>query len=513
MLAPSPPTRIQIVQNEAFSIAIQTNDEASPFSEAATPTTTESTQQPTVPPLPMSQRNFANAVTEEGPKGFSDEGNNMHQQPSLWACNRVESLEVLIRRALTESENGDNSSTKSISGSDSDTLLFALASSDPLSGLFGNASLHTLRLVFPRHLSTVSAAGMDEREGVYFPCGEPDAFNYAFIFTILSAEVENWSGPQTPAPHPPLHEVPPTLVAGERPERLTQRFASVRRDPDLLLVDRCGERVLIKGEEGSSVGRPSEWGDARRTSALLGPIGGFVRPSDLLSGAAPQLALAFNGSIVTAGYSSSQNEEADALGTPRSGLAAVVEDCTSPAAVVPFVPIFPTAPITPSAELSVSLSAALSVASPSAHPSASATSELFASPSLENSSTLTIPRRLLRLIPPPDKIKDTAAALQQVSGGVVSVVAVAGGVTGAGQLGVANALTRLASCTEDDGDDDETLPILVHPLQFSFYSTGGGDGLRGAYAASVISNTIIISSLHSISTGRAAAPPASSTPS
>ena len=113
------------------------------------------------------------------------------------------------------------------------------------------------------------------------------------------------------------------------------------------------------------------------------------------------------------------------------------------------------------------------------------------------SLTLSISRRKDKprtLAPIPAPLSDAANKATVVTGGIVSVVAIAGGVSVVGgQLGVANALTRMASCVEETDDEvDDALPLLVHPLQFSLFDTAAGDGLRGAYAASVISNTIII---------------------
>eukprot|EP00744_Colponema_vietnamica_P007526 GILI01010824.1.p1 GENE.GILI01010824.1~~GILI01010824.1.p1 ORF type:complete len:1228 (-),score=115.90 GILI01010824.1:112-3423(-) len=90
--------------------------------------------------------------------------------------------------------------------------------------------------------------------------------------------------------------------------------------------------------------------------------------------------------------------------------------------------------------------------------------------------------------PPPEKpIPVAVAAAKKVTtaaGVAVAVTAVAS-VTG-GQLGVANAILRIANC-QDANDDDEALPILMHPLQFSF----GSDNYEN-YAAGAISNTLIV---------------------
>ena len=87
-------------------------------------------------------------------------------------------------------------------------------------------------------------------------------------------------------------------------------------------------------------------------------------------------------------------------------------------------------------------------------------------------------------------MKDALQLASPAIGAVASVSAVVS-VSG-GQLGVANAMMRLASCDEDDEaeEDNSDVPVLVHPLRFSF----GGWGATGAYAAAAVGNTIIIPS-------------------
>ena len=124
------------------------------------------------------------------------------------------------------------------------------------------------------------------------------------------------------------------------------------------------------------------------------------------------------------------------------------------------------------------------------------------SPSLVPSPTAALPQTpTLRVVKPipatpvTDIYKGTALAV----GAVTSVTAVVG-ISG-GQLGVANAMVRLASCgggngDGDDDDDDDTaddVPVLVHPLRFSVFSRRDGPhGADGAYIAAALSNTVVV---------------------
>eukprot|EP00744_Colponema_vietnamica_P013092 GILI01018364.1.p1 GENE.GILI01018364.1~~GILI01018364.1.p1 ORF type:complete len:891 (-),score=47.06 GILI01018364.1:97-2460(-) len=78
-----------------------------------------------------------------------------------------------------------------------------------------------------------------------------------------------------------------------------------------------------------------------------------------------------------------------------------------------------------------------------------------------------------------------AQKVKEVTSIVVTVTAVAS--VAGGQLGVANAIVRMADC-EDPGDiDGGSLDILVHPLQFSF-----GDRAYQRYSAGAISDTLLV---------------------
>ena len=100
-------------------------------------------------------------------------------------------------------------------------------------------------------------------------------------------------------------------------------------------------------------------------------------------------------------------------------------------------------------------------------------------------------------IPPPPTVVIGAAAQGAISAvGVVAAVSSVASVNG-GQLGVANAVLRLAGCAEAEGDDSgleeaaSDIPVLVHPLRFGI----GGDGVgevEAAYAAAALSNAIFI---------------------
>lgn len=84
------------------------------------------------------------------------------------------------------------------------------------------------------------------------------------------------------------------------------------------------------------------------------------------------------------------------------------------------------------------------------------------------------------LIPIPAAV-EVARQTREVASVAVIVTAVTSAV--GGQLGVANAMMRLADCE----DKDKPLPLLVHPLQFNF-----GDQQYQKNAAGAISNTIIV---------------------
>lgn len=91
------------------------------------------------------------------------------------------------------------------------------------------------------------------------------------------------------------------------------------------------------------------------------------------------------------------------------------------------------------------------------------------------------------LIPVP-AIVEASIKVKEVTGGIVAVSAVAS--TTGGQLGVANAMLRLANCGEDmlaEADEEELLPILVHPLRFNF-----GRQSYQKYSAAALSNTILV---------------------
>eukprot|EP00744_Colponema_vietnamica_P007770 GILI01011138.1.p1 GENE.GILI01011138.1~~GILI01011138.1.p1 ORF type:complete len:980 (+),score=45.12 GILI01011138.1:106-2940(+) len=102
----------------------------------------------------------------------------------------------------------------------------------------------------------------------------------------------------------------------------------------------------------------------------------------------------------------------------------------------------------------------------------------------KQSGSLTLTKIIPINLKPVPAIVSNSQQTSEVTSVVVSVSSLAGGVTAGGQLGVLNAITRLGSCVESD--DGNLLPILVHPLRFSFGS-GTSD-----YSAAVISNCIII---------------------
>ena len=103
------------------------------------------------------------------------------------------------------------------------------------------------------------------------------------------------------------------------------------------------------------------------------------------------------------------------------------------------------------------------------------------------SPTLTPPRRLPVPIRPPPTTTELAA---KDAGSVGAVVALVTSVSG-GQLAVVNALGRLARCgadaSEEVGEEEEDVPIFVHPLRFGF-----GSGPFGQYAAAALSNALLI---------------------
>eukprot|EP00744_Colponema_vietnamica_P007299 GILI01010520.1.p1 GENE.GILI01010520.1~~GILI01010520.1.p1 ORF type:complete len:651 (+),score=73.58 GILI01010520.1:61-2013(+) len=87
-------------------------------------------------------------------------------------------------------------------------------------------------------------------------------------------------------------------------------------------------------------------------------------------------------------------------------------------------------------------------------------------------------------IRPVPAVTGASHTVASVTGVIVSITAVASA-TG-GQLGVANAIARMSNCDESEENDDD-LPILVHPLRFSL-----GAGHVGAHAAAAVSNTLLI---------------------
>ena len=132
---------------------------------------------------------------------------------------------------------------------------------------------------------------------------------------------------------------------------------------------------------------------------------------------------------------------------------------------------------TPTRLISASLNSAPNTAS--ANPSPTISSRL-------SRSAPPPPRRVVPIPRPPLSI--TVEAVGTVAGSVsVAVVGVLGVTTA--RLGGVGALGRMVACGAD-GDGDDGLPFIVHPLAFRLIDTDDGDD--GLYFAAVLGNTIII---------------------
>eukprot|EP00744_Colponema_vietnamica_P010816 GILI01015245.1.p1 GENE.GILI01015245.1~~GILI01015245.1.p1 ORF type:complete len:687 (-),score=47.95 GILI01015245.1:5-1882(-) len=106
------------------------------------------------------------------------------------------------------------------------------------------------------------------------------------------------------------------------------------------------------------------------------------------------------------------------------------------------------------------------------------------SPTRTATHTMDLPKPV-KPVPPYDSAATTTGTVTGATVAVIAVLSSGGGV--GGQLGVANAMARIATCSDDGGE--EGLPTLVHPLQFDF---GNAKSQSSVAAAAVISNCIIV---------------------
>ena len=127
---------------------------------------------------------------------------------------------------------------------------------------------------------------------------------------------------------------------------------------------------------------------------------------------------------------------------------------------------------------------------------ADSSKSLTATPSMtdENGPSVTVEttptRTARRLAPiPAPRVEEAARVVATVTGPPFVLGIIAGSGVG-GQLGVANALARMGSCggeEEKDEEEEDALPVLVHPLGFRI-----GPGEDGLYVGAAISNALII---------------------